>query len=272
MVFSQLGGLAFLGFVFFWFFVGFWLSVIFLLAVLGLSVKYYTETVPGYFARIVLNHLTGQQRTLFQGLNFKLPWETQTQEIDLKVELHEVVKNEDYSTKDGKMVVKYVYTIRPNYSPPYAGEKVILFASYEPDAIKMAGRACLSMSLSDYYGQHFCADLLKKAQINHDVFEVSPGKTLLEEFEERHGVDITVRVEDSDYDEDTQKARDTVARATALGEAVEKMTAKGVDPREAQKIAKMMQVPGAQEKIITFDAKSVDGLADLVKSWIGGKK
>ena len=246
----------------------FW-GVAVMFGVLGITTKHYTETVPGFYARIVLNHLDGQQRTIFQGLHLKLPWETPTQDVDLRVDLKDVL-SETYASLDALMETKYVYTMRPQF----AGEAVILYASYEVDALKQGIRALLSMMLSDYYGQHAGAQLLNKLWINQEVFGQDPGRTMIEEFENTHGVSVTARLEDSDFDAATQAARDTVARANSFGDAVQKLINSGMARPDAEKVVKMMNLPGVQEYIISLDAKGVENLRDvtLLPPGLGGGK
>lgn len=256
----------------------FW-GVVMMFGILGITTEVYTETVSGFHARILLNHLTGIQRTVFQGLSFKLPWETQTREIDLRIDLKEVCQ-ETYASLDSMMKTRYVYTIRPNFSDPNnAGENIILYASYEEDAIKQGGRACFSMSLSDYYGKKEGKDLLDKALINLEVFKKDPGKSLIQEFEDSHGAKVTVLLEDSDFDEAAQKARNTISAAKSIREAVDMLTAKkgdepGMTQAEAEKIVKMLNIPGVQEHIISLDAKGLENLRDvsILPPGLGGKK
>lgn len=247
---------------------GFW-GVVVMFVVMGITTSSYTETVPGFFARIVLNHLTGKQRTIFQGLHPKLPWESVTRDVDLRVDLKDVLE-ETYASLDALMKTKYVYAMRPGLT----GEAVILYASYESDALKQSIRALLGMLLSDHYGKNNGSDLLDKSKINQDVFQKEPGRSLVEEFEVTHGVSVSPRLEDSDFDETTQKARGTVAQAASFGQAVKEMVARGVPKEEAVKIAKMMQLPGVQEYIVSFDAKGVENLRDvsILPSGLGGGK
>jgi hypothetical protein len=270
-VFLLLVAMAGLGGVLLSTLLGFW-GFILLFVVLGITVGVYTETVPGFHARIVLNHLTSKQRTIFQGLHPKLPWETLTRDIDLRVDLKEVL-TDTYASLDAQMETKYVYTMRPNFRGN-AGANVILYASYETDALKQSIRALLSMCLSDYYGKHSGTQLLDKLTINKEVFEEEPGGSLVEKFEENHGVAVTVRLEDSDFDAATQTARDTVSRAQSFSNAVKKLTDGGMDRPEAEKVAKLMNLPGVQEYIISLKADGLENLRDvtLLPPGLGGKK
>ncbi|KKS99991.1 MAG: hypothetical protein UW07_C0008G0023 [Candidatus Nomurabacteria bacterium GW2011_GWF2_43_8] len=249
-----------------------WWSVPILLVTMAVTIGLYTENVPGYSARIIINQLTSRQRTLFQGLHLKLFWESVTQDIDLRVELKEVL-TETYPSKDALMETKYIYTIRPNFSGVYAGENIVLYASYEEDAIKMEARALFSMLLSDYYGRNVGEDLKDKAQINQEAFGEGSGLTRIQEFEASHGVDVFVRLEDSDFTAGAQAARDALSRAKSFKEAVDILMQKGadgyaMDRKEAEKVAKLLNLPGVQEYLITLDAKGVENLRDV--TFLGG--
>jgi hypothetical protein len=225
---------------------GAFFSAIIVFFIMGMTTKVYTDTVQGFEAHILLNNLTQEQRAVFQGMNFKLPWETFQQKIDLRVELNEVLKDETYAAKDTLMVVKYVYTIRPDVSGDNPGEKIVLFASFEPDAIKMAGRAIFSSTLSDHYATKNGTQLLNKAEITKELF--GPNSNKLEKFDKEHGSVAEVVLEDSDFDEATQKSRDMLSRATSFDATVKKLTSKGrVNPAEAVRVAKLMAFDDVKE-------------------------
>lgn len=258
-------------------------GLIVMFVILGITTGTYTETVEGFDARIVLNYWTGVQRTLFQGLNFKLFWEgVQDEKIDLKTDLKEVVE-QTWQSKDAMMDTTYIYTIRPDYSGDDAGEKIIIFASYEHDAIRMEGRALFSMLFSDYYRERSFDNLTNKEKINEEIFRKDgaggTGRVKLEKFEKEHGVEVIVRLEDSDVDAETQKSRDIVAKSESFTEAVDKLM-KGKDGKrrmkrpEAEKVAKMMNIPGVTEHIVTLKIDGVPNLRDvtLLPPGLGGKK
>lgn len=278
-VFYILVTLAIIVGILLWMLLGFW-GVILLFVILGITTGTYTENVEGFDAHIVLNYWTGVQRTLFQGLNFKLFWEgVQDEKIDLKTDLKEVVE-QTWQSKDAMMDTTYIYTIRPDYSGDDAGEKIIIFASYEHDAIRMEGRALFSMLFSDYYRERSFDDLINKEKINGEIFgKTGTGRVKLEEFEKEHGVEVIVRLEDSDVDAETQKSRDIVAKSESFTEAVDKLM-KGKDGKrkmkrpEAEKVAKMMNIPGVTEHIVTLKIDGVPNLRDvtLLPPGLGGKK
>jgi hypothetical protein len=246
---------------------GWFLGVIVSFVIFGFTTNYYTETVPGFFARILLNQLTGTQRTIFQGLHPKLPWESITRDVDLRVDLKDVL-SETYASLDALMETKYVYTMRPQLT----GGAVILYASYESEALKQSIRSLLSMLLSDYYGKHNGPQLLDKLLINREVFEYD-SEGLIARFEKEHGVAVTARLEDSDFDAATQAARDTVSRAKSFSDAVQKLVDGGMDRVEAEKVAKLMNLPGVQEYIVSLKAEGVENLRDFtILGGLGGQK
>ncbi|MBI5139713.1 hypothetical protein HZA26_03850 [Candidatus Nomurabacteria bacterium] len=250
---------------------GFW-GVIIALAIFILAINSYTEEVPAFHAQIILNAWTKKQRVLFQGLNFVLPWESRSMEkIDLRVELHDVPE-ETYPSEDAMMDVRYVYTIRPNFSGDNPGTNIILYATYEPNAIKMEGRALFSMLLSDHYRVRPSDQLRNKNEINKLVFAEGHGKDAIAEFEQEHGVDVMVKLEDSDFNAETQKARDIIAKAKSIGEAKTKLVEAGYSHEEAEKVVKMLNLPDSvRENIINVQAE-VRGLEKLERfsTIIGG--
>lgn len=261
-----------LGGLFYWL-VGSW-GVVLLFVVLAVTTDIYTKHARGYHALIVLNAWSGAQRTLFQGLNFTLPWENITDDVDLKVELKAVLED-TYPSKGGSLMkTKYVYTITINYSGVDAGENVILFGSFEPDAIKMSARALLSMLLSDYFGKNMADDLLDKNTINKAVFEKDLGKSLIDQFQKKHGVLLEARLEDTDFSDEVQKARDVVSKAKSIDEAINALMAtrpngdSGMSRPDAEKIVRMLNIPGIQEFIISVDAKGLEDLHDV--TFLGG--
>ncbi|HUC88518.1 MAG TPA: hypothetical protein VMR49_00615 [Candidatus Paceibacterota bacterium] len=278
-------------------------GLLILLACLASTTSLYTESnIPAFHAIIILNIFTGKMRTAFSGVNFKLPWEKVQHEaeekkyIDLRVDLKEVCE-ETYASSDALMEVKYVYTIRPDISEDDedekdAGEKILLFSSFEPSAIKSKGRALFSMLLSDYYGRNPGEKLLNKALINKEIFgddEQKPKQPILE-FEKNHGVQVTVRLEDSDFDKATQKFRDMISGAKSIDQAIVALMTdtklpdgtiiKGMERPQAEKVVKLMNLDGYKEQDFNLNVTAPDlknvrditvlgGLAEEKK---GGKK
>lgn len=280
--------------IIFYFLLGMWgLGILFI--VLGSTTNLYTASgVSAYNAQILVNSITGEMRVIFPGINFKLPWEKPQEDengnlrfIDLRVELSEPAKTETYASQDALMEVKYVYTIRPDISQGFgedAGEKILIFSSFEPSAIKEKGKSLFSQLLSDYYSTQPGENLLKKALINRIVFgtEDQP-KPVIKEFERKHGVEVTVRLEDSDFDKATQKFRDMISSAKSFNEAVNKLIGGGMERLQAEKVVKLMNLEGYNEKDINLNVNAphltnlqnvtmMGGLIDENKTTKGGKK
>ncbi|MDR3519579.1 MAG: SPFH domain-containing protein [Candidatus Pacebacteria bacterium] len=252
---------------------GWYWGVVLTLVVLAFSVEIYTETVPGYFARILLNPWTRNQRTIFQGLSFKLPWESRTIDVDLKSELSDVCE-ETWATKGGAMMdTKYVYLLRPARNP----DAIITYASFEPNVVKRAARNLLTMMYSDYFGQHQPEDLLNKAAINKALFneekdggdkDYADHRAMVCEFENKYGVDLSARIEDVDYDEATQKARDIITNAKSFDQAVDILMAPrngqpGMSRENAEKVAKLANFPNVSENNWNFSVEGLDNLQHL---------
>jgi hypothetical protein len=259
---------------------GVW-GIIFSFAVIGMNTKAFTMEVKGYDALIILDYLTGKQRTLFQKKNFTLPWENVTGTVNLKAEPHDVSKDETYSTKNGQMKIKFIYIIRPDASGDDAGKKIVRYGSFELDTIKMKGRAAASQTLSDWYGQHNNEELLDKANTEEEALRKkgSKGREKIAIFERDYGATIEVTLEDSDRDKAAQEAQDTIARSQAFRLAVEEMMKKPaaggskMNRKNAEKRVAQMSKLGVQEFIIGLDAKGLEKLEHLsaIIGGLGGK-
>ncbi|CAN5320811.1 hypothetical protein BH10ACI3_BH10ACI3_27920 [soil metagenome] len=217
------------------------------------------EEVPAFQALIMLNAFTGQQRTIFQGLHSKLPWESSQQNrggakyVDLRVDVHEACK-EKYPSLDALMETTYVYTLRPDLSGD-AGTQLITYSSYSTDTVQRSGRAVISMLLSDYFGKKRGEDLLDKGSIGREVFDRDPGATLIADFQRQHGVVMSVQLESSAFDDATQSYRSMVAGADSFTEAVQRLVSGGIARSDAEVIAKMMNLKGAKEYFITLGTR-----------------
>ena len=250
------GGILLLGiglmFIKFWF-------IIITLIILALATPAYLADVDGFHALIVLNYFTGEQRTIFQGLWPKLPWEKQQQVIDLRTELGEEM-NATFPTLDAIMSVRYVYKIRPDFTSSNPGESIILFASYEPSVIEHAGRSKFSSLMSDYYRTRASDDLKSKEDIYQGTFELNPGLHEIGEFEEEHGCKVKITIEDSDLPKDAQKYKDMISGAKSLQEAIQSLVDGGMDRKDAEKTVKLMNLENVNENLYSI---TVDGLQSL---------
>lgn len=237
--------------------------------ILASTTKYYTfSNMPTYHAVILLNSWSGVMRVVFPGINLKLPWEKHHEVVDLKVDLREVCE-ETYASKDSLMYVKYVYTIRVDTTNSYNStpeEKILTFCSFEKDAIKSKGRAIFSQLLSDYYGLYSGEDLIKqgKKTITEEVFrpDGSPHSKITE-FEKEHGSNISVTLEDSDFDPETQKFRSMVSGANSVNDAIKKLMApppegSGMSKEQALRIVKLLNTSGYTEQDFNLNVKAPD--------------
>ncbi len=258
-----------LGAILIWLFELLWGSVILLVALAFIRSKYTNYTKP-FTAKLVLDSFGSKKkiRCLRKGLNWIAPGETFGQTIDLKTEI-KGVEEETYTTKVGKILAKYVYSMNPDRT---SDEALITYASFEPDAIKQAARALFSMTLSDYFRNKIDdEDILHKSEINKKLFGerdslVNPLTEIVQAFAKRHGVIVKeVRLEDVDFDEEVQRARDTVSKAKSVREAVEMlMEAKdgkpGMEKEKAEKYAAMMNIPSLKENTINLNVTGLDKL------------
>ena len=246
------------------FLIGIW-GIIILFVFLAFSTSLYTEGgVPAFHALILVNSITGEMRAVFPGLNPKLPWEDAQKDgnkkkyIDLRTELSDVC-NETYASKTTLMETRYIYTLKIDLSGDNPGENVVKYSNFEPDMIKRNGRSLFSMLLSDYYGKEEGEELLNKAKINQSVFGSEENKTSdLLKFEKKHAVKVSVRLEDSDRDKASQKFRDMISGAESIGESIEKLTAKGMERSEAEKIVKLLNTEGYTEKGLNLNVDAPD--------------
>ena len=271
---------------FLYYILGIW-GIIITCIILGTTSSLYTESgIPAYHAIIVVNSLTGKLRTLFPGLNPKLPWEKAQTDGDKKkyrhltAEIGEVDKDETYVAKDNAlMVVKYTYSFRPDLSGKNPGEDFLKFAFFTDEGekyVKTAGRAMFSRELSDYYRSKDSKYLLDKHLIQDRVFgseaypSVYPTPRTVIDFQKEHGLHSHITLEDSDFDPSTQAYKDLVAQATSVNEALQILINGGASREKAEATLYLMKFPGYEKKDFNFniDAPHLTNLRDV--SILGG--
>ncbi len=268
------------GILLYWIF-GF-LGVVILLVILAFTTQAYTQDTPEYHALTVLNSITGKQRVMFQGRNGKYLWEGPGTLVDLRAELKDIPE-ETWATAAGALMdAKYVFVLHPKATK----EGVLAFASFTKDTVKAAARNLFTRMLSDHFG--LCTDpkeLLKKDNVDKIVFfETDPTtgnvikdasgndkkKAAILEFEEKYGVDSSAGLEDVDYDEETQKARDVISKAKSIAEALAELK-KVMSDEKAELTIRQLNIPGIQEYVI--DVKGIPNVRDInVIGGLGGKK
>ncbi len=249
--------------LFFWIFNWnlFFPTVITLLVMAGMR-PMFTRYVHPFTGQLVVDGLGRENkiRCMFKGLRWIAPGETLGAILDLKTELKEPVPQTWQST-NALMVTQYVYTVKVDASGYNAGEKVVLYASFEPNTIKMNARALISKLFSDYYREKPSSALKNKAQIEEAVFgSGTPGRRQLEKFEADHGCKISCTLEDSDVDKATQAVLDTSAKVEGIADAAKVLVDKGWPPEEARKVVKMLNLPNMRDIFINLDAKGLEEL------------
>lgn len=253
-------------------FIPFLWSLFLLFIILGLITGMYSKTIPGFHALILLNNLTNRSRVVFQGLAITLPWEKNVKALDLRVEMHDVQKD-TYPTEDAMMEVEYVYYVRPDFTGKNAGDKIIKYATYEPNAIKQGCNALFSKLLSDYFRSRKSDDLKNKDDIQKNALEMGHGLHKVQEFTENHGVIAGAILKDSDFDEKTQKYRDTIAGAKSIRQAINALMAGGdatMTEDKALRVVKLMNLENVSEIMydIDLDSKGLENLRDI--NFFGG--
>lgn len=246
----------------------------------ALSPLFMADTIASFHSIGLIDSITGDMRTLFPGINFKKPWEREEhgddgkkKYTDLRVELGEPC-DETYQAIDGVMLVKYVYTIKVDisydgYLSP--GEKVIKFNSSEKEIIKRKGRALVSSIISDYYGKEIQNNLKDKNKITKVVSSLN--KEDIEEYEKDFCVKLTFRIEDSDFDKETQKFKDAISQAKSFNEAVQILVDGGMDRvRAEKKVAQMLGLQYKEEDLnINIAAPDLKNLQNVSIVGRGGK-
>lgn len=244
--------------------------------ILALTTPTYAIFTPQYHAGIVLDEFSKRQRTIFQGLNFKKPWETlQTLRghptfIDLRVDLHETI-NDTYVADDALMEVSYVYTVRPHYSESYtASDKAVrTFASYTPAAIKRNAKALVSQLISDHFSGKKGDDLLNKEAITKEIERIDSDD--IQKYEEIHGSDLEFTIEDSDFSERAQEFRDMISKADSFAQAKQKLVENNMQPEVAEQIVKLMAFPeNLREWNVKLDAPDLKNLRNFTFGWGAG--
>lgn len=271
VIFTTLVLMIFLGCLMFWVFQSAW-GIILTFVILAFTTTIYTQNVEEYHALTLLNKFTGKQRVLFQGRTGKFLWEEVGTLVDLRAELKDIPE-ETWATGAGALMdAKYVYILHPR-----ATEKGILaYASFTRDTVKAAARNLFSIMLSDHFGKCKKPEkLLGKDDVNKAVFETPEGKDKICKFEEEYGVICSsVKLEDVDFDAETQKARDVISKAESMAKATEKLIKAGWSPEVAEKTIRMSNIPGIQEYILSLDAKGLENMTSVVfgGGFPGGKK
>lgn len=234
-------------------------GVVLLVGGLALSTNLFTNGIPAFNAGILINLINGKMRVIFPGINWKLPWEKESQLIDVRVELKEVLK-ETYPSQDAKMEVEYIYTIRPNISNKHGMDPVtaiLLYSSFEPEAIKAKGKGLFSMMISDHYGKNTSNNLLDKSSINNELFE-KDDSCKIKEFEEKHGCEIHVLIKDSDPVKEAQKFRDMVSGAKSINLAIKELIDGGMSKEEAERMVKLMNLENYSENDFNLNVDAPD--------------
>lgn len=250
-------------------FLGIWGIGLFFL-ILAFTIDLFFRDVPGFHAIIMINKFTGGQRALFQGQwnNPVLPWEApQGDLIDLRSEFHEVI-SETWATAGTVLVGRYIYAMRINidHNP---SQNVILYSSFEPDAIKQTGRGIFSQLISDYFRTKKVRNLPSKQEVTHKLFgghtpaHASPD--VIQNFEEEHGVLVHVLIEDIDFDAQVQKFRGMITGADSMQEAIRILTADGkINDEEAVRILKLANFEGFNQTEFKITAEGLENLTSVV--------
>lgn len=251
-----------LGALLIWLFGWLWGSVLLLVSLACIRPVFTTYTEP-FTARLVLDGFGSKKRIrcLRKGLNWIAPGETLGAIVDLKTDI-KGVENETYTSRSGKVLARFVFSMAPD---PSSDEAIITYESWELDAIKQAARAFISMTLSDYFrDKETDEDILHKSEINRRLFEDNP---LVQTFAEKHGVTVEeIRLEDVDFDESVQNARDTVAKTQSIRRAKHELTdpeGEGTPMEEAAatETVQMLNIPGLRKNI--FDVRGLPNARDI---------
>ncbi|MCX6754897.1 MAG: hypothetical protein NTU81_03675 [Candidatus Nomurabacteria bacterium] len=256
---------------------GIWGIIIFFIILAYFTSLFLEDDIPMFHA-LIMRGGTGKMRVLFPGVfNFKLPWEQAHEEngakkyIDLRVETGEIC-NDTYPSKDTLMKTQYVYSLRPDLRKSNNGtieENIIKFSSFEISAIREKAKALFSMLLSDWYANKSGDDLKNKSLINKKLFGTKDKPSnAVTEFEKEHGVEISVRLVDSDFNDNVQEYRDKIAGAKTINEIrnilmkddihEDGTVAKGVSPEVADQMIKFMEFGNYSEKVVNLNIKAPD--------------
>jgi hypothetical protein len=200
-----------------WFLGTFW-GVALALATLAFTTQIYTIGVGEFKAQTILNSFSGNQRVVFQGRSAKLPWESAGTLVDLKAEIKDIPE-ETWATKDGALMdVKYVYMLHPAATE----EGILTYASFTDDGVKTKAHNVFTRVLSSYFGKcKDCTNLLDKEKVNVAVFSNPAVIQTIKDLELECGVIANAYLEDVDYDEATQEARDTITNTKSYDASVD---------------------------------------------------
>lgn len=212
-------------------------SLILFLMLAGSTIDSWSIDIDKYKAVLLFDPLFQTTRALFEGFYFKLPWEEVEREVSLKTEIESNIE-ETAPTKDGSVSYKASIMSKPNFEHEEFSpvERLILFASFTESAIKGQLESVFKNTIREKINEHTSEDAVK---LKSDDIVKACG---FEDLEDKLSVKVIKSVvKDIDYNEQTQKMRNSLFGGLALVELTKLLQEQGgYTPEEAKAIAPLM--------------------------------
>ena len=211
-------------------------TILFLIACSSL-LNYVAVSVPLNKGYLLLNDISREKRAIFEGFNFKLPWEGIEYEEDLHTEMGcDIV--EDFPTTDGSVAVKASVMLKADVSGEDEEErskKMVICASHAKEARQNMAKDSTKVAIREFLIELSTDEAVKVKTagiLTKDTYSI---------LEEDLAIKIVKSVvKDIDYNEETQKANNASFKAKAMGKILDVLVEKGWTKEEAKVLAPFM--------------------------------
>lgn len=212
-------------------------SLIIFLMLAASTIDSWSIDIDKYKAVLIFDPLFQTTRALFEGFYFKLPWEEVEKEVSLKTEIESNIE-ETAPTKDGSVSYKASIMSKPNFEHEEFSpvERLILFASFTESAIKGQLESVFKNTIREKINEHTSEDAVRLK--SDDIVKACR----FYELEDKLAVKVIKSVvKDIDYNEQTQKMRNSLFGGLALVELTKLLVEQGgYTPEEAKSIAPLI--------------------------------
>jgi hypothetical protein len=231
-------------------------TIVFLI-VLAATLKSFTGNVKMNDCHVLLNYFSKKRRVVFEGLYWKLPWEEVEFIVNLEATIHTKVRG-TFPTTDGSMEIEAAIMSKPDSgigeSETERSRKMINYVRYTEDAIKNMQTTTTEKTIREKVKDKKCSDvksftqeqLLKKGDFDEVAKELSI-------------VVIECPINDVDYNEEVQRARNAASKATAITEMVKTLINAGYEDKEARILAPLLDKDISLSKIVHDNNYNVGG-------------
>jgi hypothetical protein len=210
-------------------------TLLFLVSVF-FCIKFIAGEVKMNQTHLLLNYFTKKNRSVFEGFYFKLLWETVQYETDLEATIDSSI-TETFPTQDGSMTVTVSIMSKPESG---IGEteterslKMAKYVKFKKDSIKEMQEARAKEVMRERFGRVTCEEA--KSLKHEDILKKDDFDKISDDLSIRI---IECPVKDVDYNEEVQRARNALSKASALAGMVNLLVKEGkYTKKEAKAIA-----------------------------------